>query len=78
MTFAVGGILELDQAAGNLFGPGWFLTLGWTGAAWRWGRQFQAGSTGAAMGTMRLALVPGERVYLYRWIPTEGRWGRVA
>jgi len=74
----VGGILTLDQAAGNLFGAGWFTTLGWTGVAWRWGRNFQSSSTGAAMGTMRLASVPGERVYLFRWVPNEGRWGRVA
>lgn len=74
----VGSILTMDDTAGGLFGPGWFITLGWTGAAWRWGRQFQASSTGAAMGTMRLNELPGERVYLFRWVRAEQRWGRVA
>ncbi len=78
MFARVAGILDMDQGAGVLFGSGWFITLGWTGAEWRWGRSFQASSLGSAMGTMRLAERPGERVYLFRWVPSAQRWGRVA
>jgi hypothetical protein len=74
---AISGILDMDPKA-DAFGPGYFLPLGWTGREWRWGRQFTANSTGQAMGTMRLLTARGERQYLYRWIPADRRWGRVA
>lgn len=75
---AVGSILEMDRDAGNLFGGGWFIVLGWTGAAWRWGKSFYSSSLGSAMGSMRLDTRPGEELYLFRWVPSAKKWGRVA
>ncbi len=72
------GILDYDSKAASLFGVGYHIPLYYIdGRGWRYGRIFQ-GTSSDALSSMRMMSQPGEKQYMFRWIPTENRWGRVA